>query len=150
MLLKTICNTLTASVSSAGCGTLIYNRRLYKIRWNIKIREHLGLIAIIAITITVGMVLTALNLLPEQQAMKYNPLLETPIKTDFRVIETPSPGNNTYIYALNEVAEDALHIAQNDNRVKQIINEQKDKALTIAAVQPTVILDERNGTGKSG
>ena len=54
------------------------------------------------------------------------------------------PGNNTYIYALNDVAEEALRIAQNDERVKQIINEQKDKALTIAAVQPTVILDDRN------
>ena len=92
----------------------------------------------------------ALNLLPEQQAMKYNPLSETPMKTDFRVIKTPTPGNNTYIYALNEVAEDALRIAQNDKRVKQIINEQENKALTIAAVQPTVILDERNGTGESG
>ena len=106
--------------------------------------------AIIAITITVGLVLTALNLLPEQQAMKFNPLSETPMKTDFRVIKTPTPGNNTYIYALNEVAEDALRIAQNDKRVKQIINEQENKALTIAAVQPTVILDERNGTGESG
>jgi hypothetical protein len=81
--------------------------------------------------------------------MKFNPLSETPIKTDFRVLKTPSPGNNTYIYALNDVAEEALRIAQNDKSVKQIISEQKDKALTIAAVQPTVILDERNSTGKA-
>jgi hypothetical protein len=81
--------------------------------------------------------------------MKFNPLSETPIKTDFRVLKTPSPRNNTYIYALNNVAEEALRIAQNDKSVKQIISEQKDKALTIAAVQPTVILDERNSTGKA-
>jgi plastocyanin len=94
------------------------------------------------------MVLTVLNLLPEQQASRFNPLSETPIKTDFRVLKTPSPGNNTYIYALNDVAEEALRIAQNDERVKQIISEQKGKALTIAAVQPTVILDEKNSTEK--
>ena len=94
--------------------------------------------------------LIVFNLLPEQQAMKFNPLSETPMKTDFRVLKTPTPGNNTYIYALNDVAEEALRIAQNDKRVKQIINEQENKALTIAAVQPTVILDDRNGTGEPG
>jgi plastocyanin len=96
--------------------------------------------------------LIVFNLLPEQQAMRFNPLSETPIRTEFRVLETPSPGNNTYIYALNDVAEEALRIAHNDKSVKKIISEQKDKALTIAAVQPTVILDERNknnSTGKS-
>jgi plastocyanin len=84
--------------------------------------------------------------------MKFNPLSETPIKTDFRIIKTPSQGNNTYIYALNDIAEEALHIAENDIRVKQIISEQKNKALTIAAVQPTVVLDDKdnnNGTGKA-
>jgi plastocyanin len=96
--------------------------------------------------------LIVFNLLPEQQAMKFNPLSETPIKTEFRVLKTPSLGNNTYIYALNDVAEEALHIAENDKKVKQIIREQKDKAMTIAAVQPTVVLDDRddnNSTGKA-
>jgi plastocyanin len=94
--------------------------------------------------------LLASNLLPEQQAMKFNPLSETPIKTDFRIIKTPSPGNNTFIYALNDVAEEALHIAQNDKRVKQIITGQKDKAITIAAVQPTVVLDDRDDNNNTG
>lgn len=57
--------------------------------------------------------------------MRFNPLSETPIKTDFRILKTPSPGNNTYIYALNDIAEEALHIAENDKRVKHIISEQK-------------------------
>jgi plastocyanin len=94
--------------------------------------------------------LIVFNLLPEQQAMRFNPLSETPIKTDFRILETPTPRNNTYIYALNDVAEEALRIAQNDKSVKQIISEQKDKALTIAAVQPTVILDDRNKNNSTG
>lgn len=121
----------------------------YKIRWSIRVKEHLGLIAIISITLAVGIVLIVFNLLPEQQAMRFNPLSETPLKTDFRVLKTPTPGNNTYIYALNDVAEEALRIAQNDKRVKQIFNEQENKALTVAAVQPTVILDDRNSTGKA-
>ena len=37
-----------------------------------------------------------------------------------------------------------LRIAQNDTTVKQIIGEQKGRALTIAAVQPTVLQD-KNG-----
>jgi plastocyanin len=94
--------------------------------------------------------LIVFNLLPEQQAMKFNPLSETPIKTDFRGIKTPSQRNNTYIYALNDIAEEALHIAENDIRVKQIISEQKNKALTIAAVQPTVVLDDRNNNNSTG
>jgi plastocyanin len=82
--------------------------------------------------------------------MKFNPLSETPIKTDFRIIRTPNSENNTYIYALNDVAEEALRIAQNDKRVRQIISEQEDKALTIAAVQPTVILDNRDNNNSTG
>jgi hypothetical protein len=79
-------------------------------------------VAIISITLIVGGILIVFNLLPEQWAMRFNPLSETPIKTDFRILKTPSPGNNTYIYALNDVAEEALHIAENDKRVKQIIS----------------------------
>lgn len=71
------------------------------------------------------------NLLPEQLAQRYNPLSEVSIKTDYRVIKTPSLQDNTFIYAINSVAEKALRMAQNDTRVKQIINEQKDKAVTI-------------------
>jgi len=81
--------------------------------------------------------------------MKFNPLSETPIKTDFRILKTPSPGNNTYVYALNDVAEEALHIAENDKRIKQIVREQKDKAMTIAAVQPTVVLDDGDGNNST-
>jgi plastocyanin len=121
----------------------------YKVRWSIRVKEHLGLIVIISITLAVGGILIVFNLLPEQQAMKFNPLSETPIKTDFRILKTPSPGNNTYVYALNDVAEEALHIAENDKRIKQIVREQKDKAMTIAAVQPTVVLDDGDGNNST-
>ena len=84
------------------------------------------------------------NLLPEQLAQRYNPLSEVSIKTDYRVIKTPSPQDNTLIYAINPIAEKALHMAQNDTRIKQILNDQKDKAVTIAAIQP-VLMEGKNG-----
>jgi plastocyanin len=106
-----------------------------------KVKELLPLIVIISITLTIGSILIAAKLVPEEAVKNFNPLSQTssPPKTDFRVIKTPSPGDNTYMYAINQVAEEALHIAQNDTSVKQIINGQKDKAVTIAAIQPTVL-----------
>jgi plastocyanin len=109
-----------------------------------KFKEIIPLIAIISIILAVGGVLMVTNLLPEQMAQRYNPLSEVSIKTDYRVIKTPSPQDNTFIYAINPIAEKALHIAQNDTRIKQIIKEQKDKAVTIAAIQP-VLMEGKNG-----
>jgi plastocyanin len=109
-----------------------------------KFKELLPLIAIISIILTVGGILMVTNLLPEQMAQRYNPLSKVSIKTDYRVIKTPSPQDNTFIYAINPIAEKALHMALNDTRVKQIINEQKDKAVTIAAIQP-ILMEAKNG-----
>ncbi|HZI72245.1 MAG TPA: hypothetical protein VFD60_13900 [Nitrososphaeraceae archaeon] len=51
-------------------------------------------------------------------------MTETSLKNDLRVIKTPNPGDNTFIYAINRIAEQGLHIAQNDTTVKQIIGGQ--------------------------
>jgi plastocyanin len=109
-----------------------------------KFKELLPLIAIISIILTVGGILMVTNLLPEQMAQRYNPLSKVSIKTDYRVIKTPSLQDNTFIYAINPIAEKALHMALNDTKVKQIINEQKDKAVTIAAIQP-ILMEAKNG-----
>ena len=109
-----------------------------------KFKELIPLIAIISIILTVGGILMVTNLLPEQLAQRYNPLSEVSIKTDYRVIKTPTPQDNSFIYAINSIAEKALHIAQNDTSIKQIINEQKDKAVTIAAIQP-ILMEGKNG-----
>jgi plastocyanin len=109
-----------------------------------KFKEIIPLIAIISIILIVGGVLMVTNLLPEQMAQRYNPLSEVSMKTDYRVIKTPSPQDNTFIYAINPIAEKAIYMAENDTRVKQIINEQKDKAVTIAAVQP-ILMEGKNG-----
>jgi len=71
-------------------------------------------------------------------------MTETSLRNDLRVIKTPTPGDNTFIYTINQVAERGLRIAQNDTMVMQIIAEQKGRALTIASIQPTVLQD-KNG-----
>jgi len=109
-----------------------------------KFKELIPLIVIIAITLTAGFILLVSKVLPEEQVKNFNALSEISLKTNLKVIKTPTPGDNTFIYALNPVAEEALHIAQNDTKVKQIINEQKGKAVTIAAIQPTSVMESKD------
>ena len=113
-------------------------------RKNSKVKDILPLIIIVSLTLTIGGILFAAKLTPEQTITSFNPMTETSLKNDLRVIKTPTSGDNAFIYAINQVAERGLRIAQNDTTVKQIIGEQKGRALTIAAVQPTVLQD-KNG-----
>ena len=69
---------------------------------------------------------------------------EQSIKNDPRVIKTPTPGDNTFAYAINQAAAKGVQVAQNDTAVKQILAGQKGRALTIAGVQPT-LLQDKNG-----
>jgi|tagenome__1003787_1003787.scaffolds.fasta_scaffold20870664_3 plastocyanin len=107
-------------------------------------KELLPLIIIVSITLTIGGILFAFKVTPEQTIINFNPMTETSLRNDLRVIKTPTPGDNTFIYAINQVAERGLRIAQNDTMVRQIIAEQKGRALTIASIQPTVLQD-KNG-----
>jgi plastocyanin len=109
-----------------------------------KFKELIPLIVIVAITLTAGFILLLSKVLPEEQVKNFNALSEISLKTNLKVIKTPTPDDNIFIYALNPVAEEALHIAQNDTKVKQIINEQKGKAITIAAIQPTSVMESKD------
>src|ERR687887_1211694 len=109
---------------------------------NSKVKQLLPLIIIIGITLTIGGILFGAKLTPEQTTTNFNAMSETSLKNDLRVIKTPTSQDNTFIYAINQVAARGLQIAQNDTAVKQIIAGQKgDRALTIAAIQPTVLQD---------
>jgi plastocyanin len=110
-----------------------------------KFKELIPLIVIIAITLTAGFILLVSKVLPEEQVKNFNALSEISLNTNLKVIKTPTPDDNIFIYALNPLAEEALHIAQNDTKVKQIINEQKGKAITIAAIQPTSVMESKDG-----
>jgi hypothetical protein len=97
------------------------------------------LILIVSVILTIGSILIFMKILPEEQAKNFHSLSGISLKTDLRVIRTPSPGDDTFIYAINPVAERALNIAQKDAKVQQILKEQNGRALTIAAIQPTVL-----------
>src|SRR6185437_7965348 len=110
-------------------------------RKNSKVKDILPLIIIVVITLTIGGILFAAKLTPEQTITSFNPMAETSLKNDLRVIKTPTPGDNSFVYAINQVAARGLQVAENDTAVKQIIDGQKGRALTIAAVQPIVLQD---------
>jgi plastocyanin len=104
-----------------------------------KVKELVPLILIVSVILTIGSILIFMKILPEEQAKNFHSLSDISLKTDLRVIRTPSLGDDTFIYAINPVAERALNIAQKDARVQQILKEQNGRALTIAAIQPTVL-----------
>jgi len=112
---------------------------------NSKVKEVLPLVVIVVITLTIGGIMFWAKLTPEQSITNFNAMSDTSLKNDLRVLKTPTQGDNSFIYAINQVAARGLDIAQNDTTVKQIIGGQKGRALTIAAIQPAVLEDKKNG-----
>jgi plastocyanin len=105
-------------------------------------RDLLLLIGIISSFLAVGGVLIASRMLPEDYAREFHPLSAGNLTLDSEIIvvREPTTEDDTYIYAINSAAKQALYIALNDTRVQQIIDEAKGKTVTIAALQPTVLV----------
>jgi plastocyanin len=99
-----------------------------------RLKELIPLIVIVSVILAVGITLISTKLTPEQTISKYNPMSEQSIKNDLRVLKTPTPGDNTFAYAINQAAAKGV--------VKQILAGQKGRALTIAGVQPTLLQDK--------
>jgi plastocyanin len=98
------------------------------------------LVAIIAVFLAIGVVMIATKSLPEEDAKNFHTLSNNlTLNSGVKIIKEPTPGDNTLIYAINDVAEEAYNVAQNDAQVKQIIDGTKGKVVTIAAVQPTLL-----------
>ena len=53
------------------------------------------------------------------------------LDSEIQVMST-HPGEDTYIYAINDAAKAALYIALNDTRIQQILGEAKGRAVTKA------------------
>ena len=102
---------------------------------------------IICAFLVIGAVLIGSGILPEERAREFRSLNDISIATNMKVIKEPTLEENTFIYAVNDVAQRGIDIAQGDARVKQILDESKAKeaAVTIAAVQPTLMADRENG-----
>jgi plastocyanin len=97
--------------------------------------------------LVIGAVLIGTGILPEERAREFRSLTDVSIASDMKVIKEPTLDDNTFIYAVNDVAQRGIDIAQGDARVKQILDESKAKeaTVTIAAVQPTVMTDRQSG-----
>jgi plastocyanin len=113
----------------------------------IKIKGLLPLFVIVGAFIVIGAVLISSGVLPEERAREFRSLTDVSIATGMRVVKEPTLGDNTFIYAINDVAQHGIDIAQRDPRVKQILDDAKAKqaTVTIAAVQPAVMVDRQSG-----
>ena len=112
-----------------------------------KLRAFLPLFVITGAFLVIGAVLIGSGILPEERAREFRSLTDISIATGMKVIKEPTLEDNTFIYAVNDVAQRGIDIAQSDARVKQILDESKAKeaAVTIAAVQPIVMTDRQSG-----
>ncbi|MDQ3908950.1 MAG: plastocyanin/azurin family copper-binding protein [Thermoproteota archaeon] len=110
-------------------------------------RGLLPLFVIIGAFLVIGVVLIGSGILPEERAGEFHSLTDVSIANNMKVIKEPTLEDNTLIYAVNDVAQRGIDIAQSDSRVKQILDEFKAKkaTMTIAAVQPTVMTDRQSG-----
>lgn len=95
----------------------------------------------------IGAVLITSGVLPEERAQHFRSLTDITIATDMKVIKEPTLGDNTFIYAINDIAQRGIIIAQGDQRVRQILDnaQAKQATVTIAAVQPAVMIDRQSG-----
>ena len=99
-----------------------------------------GFYLVIAGMVAVLSILVLTDSLPEKAAARFNTLTDVSIATNYKVIKEPTPEDNTFVYAINEVAEKAIPIAEKDPRIQEIIDSAhvSKAAVTIAAIQPTV------------
>jgi plastocyanin len=111
------------------------------------LRALLPLFIIIGAFLVIGALLIGSGILPEERAREFRSLTNISIASDIKVIKEPTLEENIFIYAVNDVAQRGIDIAQSDTRVKHILDESKAKeaTVTIAAVQPTVMADRESG-----
>jgi hypothetical protein len=99
-----------------------------------------GFYLVIAGMVAVMSILVLTDSLPEKAAARFNTLTDVSIATNYKVIKGPTHEDNTFVYAINEVAAKAIPIAEKDPRIQEIIDSAhvSKAAVTIAAIQPTV------------
>jgi plastocyanin len=90
-----------------------------------------------------GFLLMVFNLLPEDHADEFHPLSagNMTFQSEIIILKEPTAADDTYIYAINDAAADAISIVQQDEQVMEIMRQVEGRSITIAGVQPTVLLD---------
>jgi hypothetical protein len=91
------------------------------------------LFVIIGAFLVIGAVLIGSGILPEERAREFRSLDEISIATNMKVIKEPTLEENTFIYAINDVAQRGIDIAQGDARIKQIPDESKAKEAAVTS-----------------
>lgn len=111
------------------------------------LKALIPLFVVIGGFIVVGVVLIRSGFLPEESAKQFHSLSNVSIQSSTKILQQPNLQNNVLIYAVNDVAKRGIDIVQNDTRIQQILSEAKARkaAVTIAAVQPTVMVDSQSG-----
>src|ERR687895_1525897 len=97
----------------------------------ISIRGLLPLFVIVGAFLVIGAVLIGSGVLPEERAREFRSLTDVSIASGMKVIKEPTLEDNTFIYAINDVAQRGIDIALGDARVKQILHEFKAKEATV-------------------
>lgn len=99
-----------------------------------------GFYLVIAAIVSVMSILVLTDSLPEKAAARFNTLTDVTIATRYNVVREPTPDDNTFVFAINDVAEKAIPIAEKDPRIREIMDSAHTNkaALTMAAIQPTV------------
>ena len=97
----------------------------------VSVRGLLPLFVIVGAFIVIGAVLISSGVLPEENAQHFRSLTDVSIASDMKVIKEPTLGDNTFIYAINDVAQRGIDIAQGDARVRQILDDAKSKQATV-------------------
>jgi hypothetical protein len=65
--------------------------------------------------LVIGAVLIGSGILPEERAREFRPLTDISIATDMKVIKEPTLQDNTFVYAINDIAQrgiDMLKVIQ--------------------------------------
>lgn len=115
-------------------------------------KDLLAMAGVVAIFLAGGTILMQSKILPEEHAQDFRTLGNITLQSKVQVIQEPTPKDNTYIYAINEVPKDSWEVARQDDRVKAILADAREgnKALTVAAVQPTAFVSPDGKVAHSG
>jgi uncharacterized secreted protein with C-terminal beta-propeller domain len=87
------------------------------------LRALVPLFVIIGAFLVLGAVLIGSGILPEERAREFRSLTNVSIVSDIKVIKERTLEENIFIYAVNDVAQRGIDIAQGDARVKQILED---------------------------
>jgi plastocyanin len=113
-------------------------------------REFLALAAVVAVFVAGGTALMQSGLLPEERAQDFRSLESISLQSEIQVIQEPTGADNTYIYAINDVARQSWEIAKADAGVMEILNGIRGTAVTVAAVQPSAFVSPDGRVTHSG